>query len=104
MEAPPLSDLCSLWQVVQSLAAMRSRALSEAASPLPAGFVVVADAVVSFGVSAGFWSPEPPQAAMRMAQERAAASCFFILVNAPGWVFRIYPSPMHRLMMGLRPA
>jgi len=64
MEAP-LASLLRRWQVVQSLPPMSSRPLSPAA--LVEG--VVAEGVVA-EVSVAFVSPELPQAAAKMVQDR----------------------------------
>src|ERR1700722_3127402 len=71
MLAPELASLFNLWQVVQSLAAIRSKPLSEA---VLAGAVAGAAAVVSWA-GAVFVSLLLPQAPSRRAEERTATNC-----------------------------
>src|SRR5271156_1424296 len=70
MLAPEVASLFSLWQVVQSLAAIRSRPLSEAGV---AGAAAGAAAVLSAG--GVLVSVLLPQAARRTAVEKTATNC-----------------------------
>src|SRR5580698_1090108 len=72
MLAPEVASLLSLWQVVQSLAAIRSSPLSDAVLEV-AGAAAGAAAVLSAG--GVLVSVLLPQAARRTAEEKTATNC-----------------------------